>query len=136
MPSGRAGCCPSPPAPAGENRIPIACVGAGITAGFGPADHATQDYPPNPVDNLAPLTRAELPLIHVVSQAATLVPVEENTGTIVDSSCATPGNGAAGPPYGTFGSQPLKRSQDSKCRGHSDVGPSFGSMPEPCGPFG
>jgi len=39
-------------------------------------------YAHNPVDNLAPLARAGIPLLHVVGQADTVVPVEENTDLV------------------------------------------------------
>ena len=39
-------------------------------------------YPQNPVDNLAPLAKAGIPIIHVVGQADTVVPVRENTDII------------------------------------------------------
>jgi len=39
-------------------------------------------YKKNPVDNLAPLARAGIPIIHVVGQADTDVPVQENTDII------------------------------------------------------
>jgi pimeloyl-ACP methyl ester carboxylesterase len=39
-------------------------------------------YKKNPVDNLAPLAKAGIPIIHVVGQADTDVPVEENTDII------------------------------------------------------
>jgi lysophospholipase L1-like esterase len=39
-------------------------------------------YKKNPVDNLAPIAAAGIPIIHVVGQADTLVPVEENTDLV------------------------------------------------------
>jgi len=39
-------------------------------------------YKKNPVDNLAPLAKAGIPIIHVVGQADTDVPVQENTDII------------------------------------------------------
>jgi len=36
-------------------------------------------YRSNPNDNLAPLAKAGVPLLHVVGDADTVVPVEENT---------------------------------------------------------
>lgn len=41
-----------------------------------------QTYPGNPVDNLAPLARAKVPLLHVVGQADEVVPVKNNTDVI------------------------------------------------------
>ena len=40
-------------------------------------------YPGNPVDNLAPLARAGIPLLHVFGDADEVVPWEENTGAMV-----------------------------------------------------
>lgn len=42
------------------------------------------EYTGNPVDNLEPLARAEIPLIHVVGEADQVVPVAENTNLIED----------------------------------------------------
>ena len=39
-------------------------------------------YAKNPVDNLAPLAKARIPLIHVVGDADDVVPVDENTALI------------------------------------------------------
>ena len=39
-------------------------------------------YKMNPVDNLEPLAKASIPIIHVVGQADTVVPVQENTDLI------------------------------------------------------
>jgi lysophospholipase L1-like esterase len=39
-------------------------------------------YPGNPVDNLAPLAKAKVPLLHVFGDADDVVPWEENTGLI------------------------------------------------------
>ena len=39
-------------------------------------------YDKNPVDMLAPLARAKIPLVHVVGEADDVVPVEENTAVI------------------------------------------------------
>jgi alpha-beta hydrolase superfamily lysophospholipase len=43
---------------------------------------AALKYKKNPVDNLEPLAKAGIPLIHVVGQADKTVPVEENTDLI------------------------------------------------------
>ncbi|MEJ6569509.1 MAG: GDSL-type esterase/lipase family protein [Akkermansiaceae bacterium] len=40
------------------------------------------DYEGNPIDNLAPLAAANIPLLHVVGDADTVVPVAENTGLV------------------------------------------------------
>ncbi|MGE5609752.1 MAG: alpha/beta hydrolase family protein, partial [Bacillota bacterium] len=39
-------------------------------------------YKLNPVDNLEPLAKAGIPIIHVVGQADTVVPVQDNTDVI------------------------------------------------------
>ena len=39
-------------------------------------------YPGNPIDVLAPLAKAKIPLIHVVGDADELVPVEDNTAIV------------------------------------------------------
>ena len=41
-------------------------------------------YKQNPVDELAPLAKASIPLLHVVGDADNVVPVVENTGLIED----------------------------------------------------
>ncbi len=41
-------------------------------------------YPGNPVDNLAPLARAGVPLLHVFGDADEVVPWEENTGLVAE----------------------------------------------------
>lgn len=38
----------------------------------------------NPVDNLSPLAKANIPLIHVVGDSDTAVPVAENTAVVED----------------------------------------------------
>ena len=43
---------------------------------------AAQSYQGNPVDNLAPLAKAKVPLLHVVGQADDVVPVAQNTDVI------------------------------------------------------
>ncbi len=40
-------------------------------------------YAQNPIDNLAPLAAAKIPIIHVVGQADSLVPVAENTDVVL-----------------------------------------------------
>jgi pimeloyl-ACP methyl ester carboxylesterase len=39
-------------------------------------------YPGNPVDNLAPLAEADVPILHVVGEADQVVPVAENTDVV------------------------------------------------------
>lgn len=41
-------------------------------------------YPKNPVDNLAPLAAAKVPLLHVYGDADDVVPWDENTGVIAE----------------------------------------------------
>jgi len=47
-------------------------------------DQAAMDYDKNPVDNLAPLAKAKVPLLHVYGDADEVVPWEENTGLIAE----------------------------------------------------
>lgn len=56
---------------------------AGVLKSYGFKDEAeAMAYTKNPIDNLAPLAKAKLPIIHVVGQADTTVPVAENTDLI------------------------------------------------------
>jgi pimeloyl-ACP methyl ester carboxylesterase len=41
-------------------------------------------YKKNPVDNLAPLAKAKVPLLHVYGEADTVVPWQENTGMVAE----------------------------------------------------
>ncbi|MCA9225611.1 MAG: alpha/beta hydrolase, partial [Planctomycetales bacterium] len=41
-------------------------------------------YDKNPVDNLAPLAKAGVPLLHVYGDADSVVPWDENTGLLAD----------------------------------------------------
>ena len=41
-------------------------------------------YPGNPVDRLAPLAKAKVPLLHVYGDADEVVPWDENTGVIAE----------------------------------------------------
>ena len=49
---------------------------------FGLTEETSLNFEGNPIDNLAPLAKADIPLLHVVGQADTVVPVEENTDII------------------------------------------------------
>ena len=49
-----------------------------------PDEAAALAYKGNPVDNLAPLAKAKVPLLHVFGDADDVVPWEENTGLIVE----------------------------------------------------
>jgi pimeloyl-ACP methyl ester carboxylesterase len=51
--------------------------------GFASDDEA-KAYPTNPVDNLAPLATAKVPLLHVFGDADEVVPWDENTGLVAD----------------------------------------------------
>src|SRR5204863_3064771 len=42
-------------------------------------DKAAEEYKWNPVDNLAPLAAAKVPLLHVCGETDEVVPMEENT---------------------------------------------------------
>jgi len=46
---------------------------------YGFTDEQARAYRGNPVDNLAPLARAKIPILHVCGGADEVVPVEENT---------------------------------------------------------
>lgn len=47
-----------------------------------PSESAALAYPFNPIDNLAPLAAAKIPIIHVVGDADEVVPMAENTGLL------------------------------------------------------
>lgn len=47
-------------------------------------DAAALAYDKNPVDNLAPLAKAGIPLLHVYGDADDVVPWDENTGLIAE----------------------------------------------------
>jgi sialidase-1 len=49
---------------------------------YGLSDRQAMQYPLNPVDNLQPLAKAKIPLLHVCGEADTAVPIEENTRLI------------------------------------------------------
>jgi len=53
------------------------------TFGF-PDEAAALAYPGNPVDNLASLAEAKVPLLHIYGDADEVVPWEENTGLIAE----------------------------------------------------
>jgi fermentation-respiration switch protein FrsA (DUF1100 family) len=46
------------------------------------SETAALEYPNNPVDRLAPLAEAKIPLVHVVGDADEVVPFAENTAVI------------------------------------------------------
>lgn len=48
-------------------------------AAYGLTEETAKDFKGNPFDRLEPLAKAGIPLIHVVGQADSVVPVEENT---------------------------------------------------------
>src|SRR6185437_11076417 len=48
------------------------------------SDAEARAYPKNPVDQLAPLAAARVPLLHVFGDADDVVPWEENTGLIAE----------------------------------------------------
>jgi len=49
---------------------------------YGLTEERLAEYRGNPVDNLEPLARAEIPLLHVVGDADDVVPVAENTAIL------------------------------------------------------
>lgn len=56
-----------------------------VLARYGfPGDAAALKYDKNPVDNLAPLAKANVPLLHVYGDADEVVPWEENTGLVAE----------------------------------------------------
>lgn len=56
-----------------------------------PDEAAAMSYPGNPVDNLAPLAKAKVPLLHVYGDADDVVPWKENTGLIAQRYAALGG---------------------------------------------
>ena len=53
-----------------------------ILKAYGLTQEQAQSYPGNPIDNLHPLADADIPLLHVVGDADTVVPVAENTAVV------------------------------------------------------
>jgi len=49
---------------------------------YGLSEKEALEYQHNPIDNLGPLAKANVPLLHVVGDADDVVPVEENTAII------------------------------------------------------
>ncbi len=49
---------------------------------YGLTEERLAEYRGNPVDNLEPLARARIPLLHVVGDADDVVPVAENTAIL------------------------------------------------------
>ena len=49
---------------------------------YGISEKEALEYQHNPIDNLGPLAKANVPLLHVVGDADDVVPVEENTAII------------------------------------------------------
>ena len=47
-----------------------------------PDEKAALEFPFNPIDNLAPLAKAKIPIIHIVGDADEAVPMPENTGIV------------------------------------------------------
>lgn len=83
------------------------------TYGF-PDEAAALAYPGNPVDNLAPLAKAKVPLLHVYGDADTAVPWEENTGLVAERYKALGGDitliakpGVGHHPHGLEDSTPI-----------------------------
>lgn len=48
------------------------------------SDEEAKSYRKNPIDNLAPLARAKVPLLHVFGDADEVVPWDENTGVLAE----------------------------------------------------
>jgi pimeloyl-ACP methyl ester carboxylesterase len=82
---------------------------------YGFADEAAAlAYKGNPVDNLAPLAQAKVPLLHVFGDADDVVPWEENTGIIAERYKALGGDitlirkpGVGHHPHGLDDSAPI-----------------------------
>jgi pimeloyl-ACP methyl ester carboxylesterase len=79
-----------------------------------PDEAAALQYPGNPVDNLAPLAKAKVPLLHVYGDADDVVPWKENTGLIADRYKALGGDitliakpGVGHHPHGLEDSTPI-----------------------------
>ncbi|HVT11249.1 MAG TPA: GDSL-type esterase/lipase family protein [Fimbriimonadaceae bacterium] len=54
-----------------------------LLAAYGfPNERAALDYPYNPIDKLEPLAKAHIPIVHVVGDADSVVPMAENTGEL------------------------------------------------------
>lgn len=51
---------------------------------YGLTEEEALAYSGNPIDNLAPLAKAGVPLLHVCGDADDVVPMEENTNIVVD----------------------------------------------------
>lgn len=77
-------------------------------------DDEAKAYPKNPVDNLAPLAAAKVPLLHVYGDADEVVPWDENTGVIAERYKKLGGNitliakpGVKHHPHGLEDSRPI-----------------------------
>lgn len=57
-------------------------INSKILKAYGLTERQAQSYRGNPVDNLRPLAKAGVPLLHVVGDADDVVPVAENTAVI------------------------------------------------------
>jgi pimeloyl-ACP methyl ester carboxylesterase len=53
-----------------------------VLKAYGFTEEQAMGYKANPIDNLAPLARAHVPLLHVTGDADEVVPIEENTRII------------------------------------------------------
>lgn len=69
--------------PGGKGRSPgNAELWKKCLAGFGISDEQSVGFEGSPINNLAPLAKAGVPLLHVVGDADEVVPVEENTAIL------------------------------------------------------
>ncbi len=57
-------------------------INKGIMAAYGLTQEQAKAYKGNPIDNLGPLAKARVPLLHVVGDADKVVPVSENTAIV------------------------------------------------------
>lgn len=91
-------------------------------------DDAALAYQGNPVDSLAPLAEAKVPLLHVYGDADDVVPWQENTGLIADRYKALGGDitligkpGVGHHPHGLEDSTPIVDFLERHCLSRNDL---------------
>ncbi|MCC6492311.1 MAG: alpha/beta hydrolase [Pirellulales bacterium] len=71
--------------PAGRGRSqPSPTDWAALLDAYGLTEEEALAYRGNPVDNLAPLAQAKVPLLHICGEADEVVPIEENTALLAE----------------------------------------------------
>jgi pimeloyl-ACP methyl ester carboxylesterase len=70
------------PAGKGRSTKPSATDWRKLLVAYGLSETEAIDFSGNPVDNLLPLAKARIPLLHVCGDADNVVPMEENTGLV------------------------------------------------------